>query len=377
MNENKNRIDLIKEDKGLTILLNGSLIISNAQNYYSEIDKIKLKGVELAVIDFSNVINYDTFIYMLIQKIEQLCDAQSIKTERIGISEEMQKFFTVLDSRQTLDEEILEPELPIISQITTVGIGFIKFINDSILFISFIGELFIKFFVLLIKPKSIRWEDFPFFFMRAGVSAIFIVLLIVFLIGIITGYQGAMQLKEFGADIYIADLVGISITRELSPLMAAIIVGGRSGSAFAAEIGTMKVSEEIDALKSMGFDIIGFIVMPRVLAVMIAMPLLVLLADIAGIVGGLIAAISTLDISIVSYLNQLQKALNYAHIFTGVGKSIIFGFIIASVGCFRGLQVSGGAESVGKYTTASVVMSILLIIIADVLFTFLFQSLGI
>ena len=222
-----------------------------------------------------------------------------------------------------------------------------------------------------------RWRDFPNHFVNSGVNAVPITLLIVFLIGLISGYQGALQLTQVGADIFIADLIGISITRELAPLMTAILVAGRSGSAFAAEIGTMKVSEEIDALESMGFDPIRFLVMPRVMAVVFAMPILVLMTDLAGIIGGLVAGLTTLDITIAGYLNQLHRAIDFYDIFSGVGKGIVFGFLIATVGCFRGLQVSGGAESVGKFTTASVVTGIFLIIFSDALFTFIFQTLGI
>ena len=152
---------------------------------------------------------------------------------------------------------------------------------------------------------------------------------------------------------------------------------GVPGSAFAAEIGTMKVSEEIDALDSMGFDPIKFLVLPRVASVMIAMPILVIFADIAGIGGGLIAALGTLDITLTGYLNELNRALSYWDLFTGLGKSVVFGFLIATVGCFRGLQVKGGAESVGRFTTASVVSGVLLIILSDAVFTFIFQVIGI
>ena len=159
--------------------------------------------------------------------------------------------------------------------------------------------------------------------------------------------------------------------------MTAILVAGRSGSAFAAEIGTMKVSDEIDALHSIGFDTTRFLVLPRIIAVMAAVPILTLIADVAGIAGGLLTAVTALDLTPVSYINKLNSALSYSDIFSGVGKSIIFGFLVSTIGCFRGLQVSAGAESVGRYTTIAVVSGILLIIISDAVFTFLFQSIGI
>jgi phospholipid/cholesterol/gamma-HCH transport system permease protein len=237
--------------------------------------------------------------------------------------------------------------------------------------------LIIKILILFVNPWKMRWKDFPFQFFRSGVAALPIILLILFLIGLVTGYQGAVQLHQFGADMYIADMVGISITRELGPLMTAIIIAGRSGSSFAAEIGTMKVSEEIDALNSMGFDFMRFLVMPRVMSVLFAMPLLTLFADLAGVLGGLVSALAVLDITLTAYINGLQGALDYGDVMGGLFKSMVFGFLIATVGCFRGMQVSGGAESVGKFTTASVVSGIFLIIVADAVFTFIFTSLGI
>ena len=222
-----------------------------------------------------------------------------------------------------------------------------------------------------------RWQDFPYHFTKAGVDALPIVVLIVFLIGVISGFQAAVQLHLVGADIYIADLIGISITRELAPLMTAILVAGRSGSAFAAEIGTMKVSEEIDALTSMGFDKMRFLVLPWVLAVICAMPFLVIIADVAGIAGGYLSAATSLHLTLSGYMNELRTAIDYGDILSGLWKSVVFGYLVATVGCFRGMQVKGGAESVGKYTTASVVSGVLLIIIADAIFTFFFRALGI
>jgi len=209
------------------------------------------------------------------------------------------------------------------------------------------------------------------------VSAVPIVSLIALLIGVILGYQGAVQLHRFGADIYLADLIAISVTRELGPLMTAIIVAGRTGSAFAAEIGTMKINEELDALQVMGIDFVRFLLLPRILAVVLTLPLLSVIADVAGIIGGLLTALTTLDFTISGYLLQTQQALNYAHVFTGIFKSVFFGFVIGIIGCFQGLRVSAGSTSVGRAATIAVVTSILLIIVLDAVFAVLFQVLGI
>ncbi len=333
--------------------------------------------IRLLTIDFSGLKSYDSYLVIFLSNLKGICKSKGIPVNMKGVNTRLAKF---LDAFSFSQKKILAEQEQSgfwLNYFSNIGELTLEAFHDIKLFIEFLGELIVKLMGLIIHPPKMRWKDFPFHMMNAGVNAVPIVVLIVFLVGIISGYQGAMQLRQFGADIYIADLIGISITRELGPLMTAILVAGRSGSAYAAEIGTMKVSDEIDALNSMGFDHLQFLVLPRIVAVMLAMPILVLLADLAGVVGGLIAAVSTLEITSVGYINQLQTALSYGDIFSGLIKSIIFGFLVATVGCFRGLQVRGGAESVGKYTTAAVVTGVLSIIVADAVFTFIFQALNI
>ncbi|MDA3842931.1 MAG: ABC transporter permease [Candidatus Kapabacteria bacterium] len=328
------------------------------------------------ILDCRKMGSYDSYFVIFYAALEKFCLANNIQFSAEGVTVDMKEFLRLFGSKNDLKTEIKKQSF-FVNYLNQIGNHTINILKDTRDFIEFIGELILKMLNLIVNPTQIRWRDFPLHFTKAGVNALPIVLLIVFLIGVISGYQGAALLSQVGAEIYIADAVGISITRELGPLMTAILIAGRSGSAFTAEIGTMKVSEEIDALNTMGFDHIKFLVLPRVFAVMIAMPILTLMADLAGILGGLLTAITALDLTITGYLNQLQSTLSYWDVFTGVGKSIFFGFLVAAVGCFRGLQVRGGAESVGKFTTTSVVTSILLIIIADAVFTFVFQTLGI
>ncbi len=356
----------------------GDLRVGNSAEYLRIVPELrKAKGISRVVLDLSRVGEYDSYLAVLVSTIGKFCGERNFGFEFVPKDTRMQQFVNTLVPAHSADESESAKRGFIASWITNVGESSITFTRDAISFVEFVGDLLIKTLALLFRPRSMRWREFPFQFLHTGVYALPIVVLIVFLIGLITGYQGALQLQQFGADIYIANLVGISIARELSPLMTAILVAGRSGSAFAAEIGTMKVSEEVDALSSMGYDPIRFLVLPRVFAVMLAMPFLTLIADLAGVVGGLFAAITTLDISITGYMNQLQISLDYYDIFTGIGKSIIFGYLISAIGCFRGLQVRGGAESVGKFTTASVVTGVFLIILTDAVFTFLFQAVGI
>jgi phospholipid/cholesterol/gamma-HCH transport system permease protein len=209
---------------------------------------------------------------------------------------------------------------------------------------------------------------------RTGADSVPIVAVMCFLVGLILAMQAAYQLEPFGATIYVADLLAVSMTREMGPMLTAIIVTGRSGSAIAAELGTMKVSEEIDALRTMGIDPIHLLVVPRTLALMVAVPCLTLIADAVGIAGGLSIAVTALKLSAVQYLKETADALVMKDLLTGLVKSLFFGLIIAQVGSYQGLRVSGGAEGVGRATTTSVVSSIFLIILADLAFTALFYS---
>jgi len=227
-------------------------------------------------------------------------------------------------------------------------------------------------FVAPFKGRGLKWGSAIHQMVLAGVNSIPIVSLISLFIGVILALQGAYELQKFGAGTYVTALVGVAVTRELGPLITAIVIAGRSGSAFAAEIGTMKVGEEIDALEAMGLNSVKFLVVPKYLAMVIMLPCLTLIADTAGILGGGIFDMLQLDQSFVMFLIGTRDSLAMRDIWTGLVKSVVFGLIISGVGCYEGFSVRGGAEGVGKATTSSVVVSIFLVIFADVLFTALF-----
>lgn len=229
-------------------------------------------------------------------------------------------------------------------------------------------------FVAPFKGKKLRVKAVFVQATRFGWDSILIVAVISFSIGLILAMQAADQLKPFGAEIYVADLVSVSLTRELGPMMTAIIIAGRGGSAIAAEIGTMKVAEELDALKTMGLNPVNFLVVPRVLAMIVMLPALSLISDIIGILGAYLFSLTALEINSVRFVNQVASALVLKDIITGLVKAGVFSIIIALVGCYQGFIVQGGAEGVGKSTTNSVVISIFLIIASDVIFTALFYS---
>ena len=239
--------------------------------------------------------------------------------------------------------------------------------------LAFAGESAIAFMRSLAQPRRIRWRPILYNLQTTGFAALPITGLLAFLMGVVIAYQGADQLQRFGANIFIADLVGLSMLRELSPLLTAIIVAGRSGSAFAAQIGTMKISEEIDALRTIGIGPQELLVQPKIIALVIALPLLTVYADVAGVLGGMIMANAILDISYSVFLDRLESALSLSSFLTGIIKAPVFAVIIALVGCYQGFQVSGSADSVGRQTTLSVVQSIFLVIVADALFSIIFN----
>ncbi|HIJ20860.1 MAG TPA: ABC transporter permease, partial [Deltaproteobacteria bacterium] len=218
-------------------------------------------------------------------------------------------------------------------------------------------------------PRRIRTDDTLLYMQRVGVDGLPIVALISFLLGLIMAFMSSVQLQQFGANIYVASLVSLAMTRELGPIMTAIIVAGRSGSSFAAEIGTMKISEEVDALFTMGLDPVRFLVVPKMLASVFMVPILILFSDIFAILGGLLVGVFMLDLTASSYINQTIKTLRLFDVFWGVLKGCVFAALIAGIGCLRGFQVRGGAASVGQATTSAVVTSLFFIILTDSIFS--------
>ena len=249
---------------------------------------------------------------------------------------------------------------------------------DSLLgVLVFAGEAARAALATLRRPASMSWRTVPRMIERHGADGVPIALVITFLIGLITAFQAAVQLRPFGADSLVADLVSLSLTRELAPLMTAIVVAGRSGAAIAAELGTMRVTEEIDALETMGFCPMRFLVFPRVIALMIVLPLLTLMADVVGIGGGLIVAATQLEVSPTGFLLSVEEALDMGDVLGGAAKACVFGAVIALFASERGLATRGGAEGVGRATTSAVVTILFNLVLLDAMFSVLFDLFGI
>ncbi|HOE40784.1 MAG TPA: ABC transporter permease [Rhodoferax sp.] len=241
--------------------------------------------------------------------------------------------------------------------------------------LGFLGESAMALAGWLAHPARIRWRPVLFNLRGAGFDALPIVGTLSFLLGIVVAYQGADQLRQYGANIFVTDLVGLSMLREFAPLMTAIIIAGRSGSAYAAQIGTMAVTQEIDAMRTIGIAPLEMLVLPKIVALVIALPLLTVFADLLGVAGGMLMARAQLGIGFGEFLDRFSKAVSVTSYLVGIGKAPVFAAIIVLVGCFQGFRTRGGADSVGQQTTRAVVQSIFLVIVADALFSIAFSVL--
>ena len=303
---------------------------------------------------------------------------KSAKVRCVHIPEEFARMYRLVSRYASpLPQKSVRP-LGIVSDFfEDLGKRGVAMFGDFILFLDFFGQTTLAFLRLFRHPSLFRYKETAANIYKAGAAAMPIIALSAFLVGIVIAFQSAVQLQKYGANIFIVDMIGIAIPRELAPLITAIIVAGRSGSSYTAQIGVMKITEEIDAMKTMGFEIFRFLVLPRIVAMMIALPLLIFFADIVGIYGGLLVAKLQLGISPAQFLDRLQSQVDVRHYYVGLFKGPFFAFIIAAIGCFRGFQVSGNTESIGRYTTISVVNAIFLVIAMDALFSIIFTELDI
>ena len=266
---------------------------------------------------------------------------------------------------------------PLLNVIRHVGAATTDIAAETVELISFLGGIVAAALHVLARPKRLRFTSLVYHIEEVGLNAIPIVSLISFLIGVVLAYQGATQLRQFGAEVFVVDLVAISVLREIGILLTAIIVAGRSGSAFTAQIGSMKVNEEVDAMRTLGLDPMELLILPRVLALVIALPLLTFVADLMGLLGGGLMAWVTLDISPAVYMERLTQSVGLWSFFIGLIKAPVFAFIIAMIGCFEGLKDLGSAESVGRQTTRAVVEAIFLVIVFDAIFSIFFAFVGV
>jgi phospholipid/cholesterol/gamma-HCH transport system permease protein len=361
---------------GITLHLKGRMDVSNAAPMMRELQSLLEDWPPASLtVDLEKVTYLDDFGALVLVELQKMMTNRRVTFSLTNAGGSVKKTLS------TLKLDSLAKAVTFIKKkppgiFLRLGEATIKNTSDLKYMISFIGAVCISFFYVLFHPKSLRTGDILAYMQRTGVNAFPIVGLISFLLGLIMAFMSSIQLRQFGANILVASLVGLAMVRELGPIMTAIIVAGRSGSAYAAEIGTMKISEEIDALFTMGFDPIRFLAIPKIIATVIVVPLLTLFSNIFAITGGLIVGVFMLDLTTGAYIAQTLKTLTLFDLLWGLFKSGVFAFLIAWTGCLRGFQVSGGAASVGQATTSAVVSSIFLIILSDSIFAVILQYWG-
>lgn len=366
------QISSAKQDSTLTVYLAGEFGLKNLPSFTREIKNLlRQQKTGKIEIDFSGITYFDSAAALSLIQIQKSAATEAVDCSLINLNDETKGIFSVIYEK-ALTQPPLKGKETTNGLVRQIGEASVYIFQDAINFITFFGELLFALTYTFFHPKSLRTKDVLFYMKRAGVDGLPIVALISMLIGLILAFMSYLQLRLIGANIYVPSLVSFALVKELGPIMTAILVAGRSGSAFAAEIGTMVVNEEVDALGTMGFDPVRFLAIPKVLAAVIVVPVLTLYSDFFGIIGGLIVGVTGLDLTANTYIIQSLKTIKVFDIVTSLIKAAVFALIIAGIGCQKGFQVRAGAQDVGKYTTSAVVAAIFLIVFADSIFAIMF-----
>ena len=348
-----------------TVRLAGRLALEDLKPLMADLQAIpeRMKPRRIAV-DLAGVEYLDSAGALALIEMENRSRSLAIPFELLNLSEKDHGLLCLID-REALQQPPLRPEPARPVVVDKLGELARRQGRDFLEVMAFVGDLVRALAWCLVHPRGVRWDEVRFYMKRAGADGLAIVALISLLLGLIMAFMSSLQLKQFGANIYVANLVTIAMVRELGPIMTAILVAGRSGSAFAAEIGTMVVNDEVNALVTMGFDPIRFLAVPKVIAAMIVVPILTVYADLFAILGGLVVGVTGLDLTAFTYIQQTKASIRIFDFGTSLVKAVVFAMLIAGIGCQRGFQVKGGAEGVGMSTTSAVVSAIFLIIVAD------------
>ncbi len=361
----------------LLIRLEGGWKIGNGLPKQERVLEELKKNSEVREIKFDtgNVTQWDSGLLVFLVETNRLAEKRDIKVCKDGLPNGVRRLFELAAAvpEKTDIGNKKEPSF----WIASLGIRAQELGRDTVGFFEFIGNVFLSFGRLLRGKVRLQRTDFFLILQNCGPRALPIITLISILVGLILAFVGAIQLKMFGAQIYVANLVGLGMAREMGAMMAAIIMAGRTGAAFAAQLGTMKVNEEIDALTTVGISPMDFLVLPRIISLTVMMPLLCIYANLMGIVGGAIVGVFMLDISPTAYFIQTREAVPLIHFAVGLIKSGVFGVLVAVAGCMRGMQCGQSAGAVGDATTKAVVTAIVWIIVSDALLTVMFSILDI
>jgi phospholipid/cholesterol/gamma-HCH transport system permease protein len=365
------------DDSTVAVQLTGNwdhgATIKQAEQVLADLDASK--NPSLVLLRANELGSWDSRLPAYLLRVIDYCQAHHIDIDASGLPEGVQALLKLAravperaGARRTEQKK---------STLGQIGKTVLKGLKDAKGLIAFIGETVLASIALIRGKARFRTVDMFLCIQDAGPAALPIVTLISLLVGLILAFVGAVQLAMFGAQIYIADLVGLGTVREMGALMTAVIMSGRTGAAYAAQLGTMNVNSEIDALRTMGISPMEFLVLPRMLALILMMPLLCLYADLMGILGGAMVTVSAFDVSLIQYYNETQKAVDLTDFSIGLFKSLVFATLIATAGCMRGMQCGRSASAVGDAATAAVVNSIVYIVVADSVITLICDRLGI
>jgi phospholipid/cholesterol/gamma-HCH transport system permease protein len=325
--------------------------------------------------DSRELTSWDSSVVTFLVEVSELCQQRGIPVDRQGLPIGVQKLLALAEAvpeRKGARRDVAET-----TWLERIGASTIGAADSAREMLAFLGDMTVTFLALLRMKAHYRASDLFLLIQQCGAQALPIVTLISFLVGVILAFVGAVQLKQFGAQIYVADLVGIAMMREMGAMMTGIIMAGRTGAAFAAQLGTMKVTQEVDALTTAGFSPLEFLVLPRVMALILMMPLLCLYADFVGVIGGAVIGVGMLDLSWTTYFNETANAISLTDISGGVFKASVYGVLIALSGCLRGLQCGNSSSAVGDAATSAVVTGIVAIVMACGIFAVVFYILGI
>ncbi|MEA3372420.1 MAG: ABC transporter permease [Campylobacterota bacterium] len=370
-------IRLETDKESVTMFISGDLravTLAPIESFLTkEIPKL-VKSHRNIIWNMEKVTDFDTAAALMVLTLGKQIETYDTQTYTHLLQPEFIKLLDMVRVRQRqIPPHKINVELNWLERLGKKSFTQFHLIVDLFMFFGTISTIFLTY---LHHVKNIRIKEILFEINESAVKAIGIVALTTFLIGVVIAYQSAVQLKLYGANIFIVDMLGISIFRELAPLITAIVVAGRSGSAYAAQIGVMKITEELDAMRTMGFDPYAFLVLPRIIALMLMMPILIFFADMMGVLGGMLVSNIELGLSPVFFLERFANVVDLRHFWIGLVKGPFFALLIALIGIYRGLQVKNDTQSIGFNTTKSVVESIFAVIICDALFSIILTNLG-
>ena len=361
----------------LRVILSGSWVVRQSLPDVAEIETRlgKTSAVRKIAFDSGSLTDWDSALLVFLQRLTTLAKDRNIELDQAGLPEGVQRLLRLaaaVPARKGAErEQHKDAFLVRIGNRATAAAG----LGRDML--SFVGEVTLSLGRLLKGKAQFRGSDLLLIVQQSGAQALGIVALISFLVGLILAYIGAAQLAYFGATVYTADLVGIGMARAMGAMMTGIIMAGRTGAAFAAQLGSMQVNEEIDALKTLGISPMDFLVLPRVLALVLMMPLLCIYSDLFGILGGMFVSVMTFDISPTEYMHRTMESVHIRHFLVGIINATVYGVLVAIAGCYQGIRSGRSSSAVGAAATSAVVSGILLIVIASAILTVVFNVLGI